>query len=137
MLDLIRKFSLIKDNKRILSVIPMDSLDLKKPILYGGTNGLVLGLFMIFAIFLGDIVFESLIFIIIVFGLMISIPPIVLSNDEVSFGILFPISFLTFIIPVFGISFGLPNTEIFSLISLNHPFNTSMIIAANNFVFFG
>ena len=50
MLDLIRKFSLIKDNKRILSVIPMDSLDLKKPILYGGINGLVLGLFMIFAI---------------------------------------------------------------------------------------
>jgi len=49
----------------------MDSLDLKKPILFGGINGLVLGLFMIFAIFLGDIVFESLIFIIIVFGLMI------------------------------------------------------------------
>ena len=96
----------------------MDNSDLRKPIILGGINGLILGLFMIFLILLGDVAFSSFIITIILFGAVIFIPPILIGDRGVSLGILFPISFLTFIFPLFGVTLGLPNSSLFSLLQL-------------------
>ena len=95
-------------------------------LLSGSANGAIMALLMIVLLFMpDDILFESLPAAMISFLTIVLVPPFLvrkISSDmfdvNLSLKHLIPISFLTFIIPLFGATFGLPNMELTSLATL-------------------
>ena len=92
----------------------------------GSTNGAIMALLMIVLLLMpDDIFFGSLPAAIISFLTIVLVPPFLvrkISSDmfdvNLSLKHLIPISFLTFIMPLFGATFGLPNKELTSLATL-------------------
>jgi len=79
-------------------------------------NGAMIALLMLLLIFLDDIVFGAFVIAVLSFLSIILIPPFLtriiweeLLNVRPSLTHLIPVSFLTFIIPLFGASFGGPS----------------------------
>ena len=92
----------------------------------GSTNGAIMALLMIVLLFMpDDIFFGSFPAAMISFLAIILVPPFLVrksSSDmfdvNLSLKHLIPVSFLTFIMPLFGATFGLPNKELTSLAEL-------------------
>ena len=97
----------------------------KKTLAAGSINGAVMAIAMILLIILGDIIFDFLPLTILGLLSIILIPPFLTReifkrqfDSCPSLKHLISVTFLTLIIPLFGATFGLPNTELDSLATL-------------------